>query len=208
LGLNYADHAAEGGNKVPEYPHFSCAGPVRWWRMARRSSVRAFPANRFRGGTGGGDRQRARHLTAENALSAVAGYSCFNDGSIRDYQRKSSQWTIGKNFDATGAFGPWFVRRGFAAAWSCGPGHPVAASMGQVMQNSNTRNMLVSTVYALQLLSEAMNPGTGRLDRHGYAGGRRLCAQSAGCGWRRATSSKSTLKESACCPIRLPDEPA
>ncbi len=40
---------------------------------------------------------------------AVFGYACFNDGSLRDFQRKTSQWTIGKNFDATGAFGPCLV---------------------------------------------------------------------------------------------------
>ena len=50
-----------------------------------------------------------RHIRKEDALSHVAGYSIFNDASIRDYQFKSAQWTIGKNFDHTGAFGPEFV---------------------------------------------------------------------------------------------------
>src|SRR5678815_2368934 len=53
--------------------------------------------------------KRGRHITADRALEHVAGYSIFNDASVRDYQFKSPQWTVGKNFDATGAFGPNFV---------------------------------------------------------------------------------------------------
>ena len=53
--------------------------------------------------------KRSRHLTEENALDAVAGYSCANDGSVREFQRHTIQWTMGKNFDNTGPFGPVFV---------------------------------------------------------------------------------------------------
>jgi 2-keto-4-pentenoate hydratase/2-oxohepta-3-ene-1,7-dioic acid hydratase in catechol pathway len=53
--------------------------------------------------------QRGRHVKAERALEIVGGYSCFNDASVRDWQRHTSQFTPGKNFDATGAFGPWMV---------------------------------------------------------------------------------------------------
>ena len=50
-----------------------------------------------------------RHIAKAAALDHVAGYSIFNDGSVRDYQFKAPQWTVGKNFDGTGAFGPVFV---------------------------------------------------------------------------------------------------
>ena len=50
-----------------------------------------------------------RRIPREHALEHVAGYSCFNDGSIRDYQRHTSQFTAGKNFDRSGSFGPWLV---------------------------------------------------------------------------------------------------
>ncbi|MEL6186624.1 MAG: fumarylacetoacetate hydrolase family protein, partial [Myxococcota bacterium] len=50
-----------------------------------------------------------REAPAAEALSLVAGYACFNDGSVRDYQRHSSQFTPGKNFEASGGFGPWMV---------------------------------------------------------------------------------------------------
>src|SRR5260370_20458860 len=52
----------------------------------------------------------ARHVAREKAFDYIAGYSCFNDGSVRDYQRKTSQWTIGKNFDETGGLGTRVVR--------------------------------------------------------------------------------------------------
>ncbi len=53
--------------------------------------------------------KRARHLDVSNALSCIAGYSCADDGSIREFQVKTTQWDMGKNFDATGAFGSWMV---------------------------------------------------------------------------------------------------
>ena len=51
----------------------------------------------------------AKNVSRAEALDYVAGYSLFNDGSIRDYQRRTPQWTPGKNFDGTGAFGPEFI---------------------------------------------------------------------------------------------------
>jgi 2-keto-4-pentenoate hydratase/2-oxohepta-3-ene-1,7-dioic acid hydratase in catechol pathway len=53
--------------------------------------------------------KRARHVPRGRAYEHVAGYGCFNDGSLRDYQRHSVQWTPGKNFHASGSFGPWLV---------------------------------------------------------------------------------------------------
>ncbi|MFC7612024.1 fumarylacetoacetate hydrolase family protein [Teichococcus aestuarii] len=53
--------------------------------------------------------KRARHLSEAEALSCVAGYTCMNEGSVRDYQRKSTQWGMGKNFDRTGGLGPEIV---------------------------------------------------------------------------------------------------
>ncbi len=102
----------------------------------------------------------ARHLTDANALDCVAGYSCFNDATLRDYQRRTPQWTIGKNFDGTGAFGPWFV-----PASDLPPG---AAGLkiesrlnGQVMQSDNTKNMLFPVIETLRLITEAitLEPG-------------------------------------------------
>ena len=57
-----------------------------------------------------------RHIRKEDALSHVAGYALFNDASVREYQFKTPQWTMGKNFDGTGAFGPDFVTADEVAA--------------------------------------------------------------------------------------------
>ena len=156
LGLNYADHAAEGGHAKPEYPSFFMRGATS---LAAHNApiVRPLVSDKF-------DYEaelavivgrRARHLTPQNALQAVAGYTCFNDGSLRDYQKRTSQWTVGKNFDTTGPLGPWVVP---AAELPPGAtGLKIQSRLnGEVMQSSNTSLMLTSVVDALCLLSEVM----------------------------------------------------
>lgn len=156
LGLNYAAHAAEGGNAAPEYPAFFFRGassliphgaPIVRPRVSDKLDFEAELAVVI--GT------RARHLTDANALDAVAGYACFNDGTLRDYQRRSSQWTIGKNFDDTGAFGPWLV-----PPWALPPGASglkiESRLNGEVMQSDDTAHMIVTVTQALVLLSEVL----------------------------------------------------
>lgn len=156
LGLNYAAHAAEGGNAAPEYPSFFMRGgssliahraPIVRPRVSDRLDFEAELAVVIG--------RRARHLSEQTALDAVAAYTCFNDGTLRDYQRKSSQWTIGKNFDGTGAFGPWLV-----SASELPPGASglriESRLNGKLMQSDNTANMIVSVAKALVLLSEAL----------------------------------------------------
>lgn len=156
LGLNYADHAAEGGHAKPEYPSFFLRVPSSLAAHGQ-ALLRPRVSDKF-------DYEaelaviigkRARHLKEGNALDAVAGYTCFNDGSIRDYQKKTSQWTIGKNFDRTGPLGPWAVPASELPAGAVGLKIESRLN-GQVMQSSNTKNMLVSVVDALVLLTQAM----------------------------------------------------
>jgi len=116
----------------------------------------------------------ARHLTADNALDCVAGYSCYNDGSVRDFQRKGTQWTLGKNFDKTGSFGPWLVTKDELPAG--GDGLKIQARLnGQVLQDGNTADFLFSVSQVLVILSEVMTlePGdviiTGTPAGVGYA---------------------------------------
>jgi 2-keto-4-pentenoate hydratase/2-oxohepta-3-ene-1,7-dioic acid hydratase in catechol pathway len=156
LGLNYADHAAEGGHKKPEYPSFFLRVPSS---LAAHGEplLRPRVSDRFDweaelaviiGKPG-------RHLTEANALDVVAGYTCFNDGSLRDYQRKTSQWTIGKNFDRTGPLGPWVVPASELPPGATGLKIESRLN-GQVMQSSNTSNMLFPVVETLCLLTEVM----------------------------------------------------
>ena len=156
LGLNYADHAAEGGHKKPEYPSFFLRVPSS---LAAHGEALLRPrvSDRF-------DYEAelaviigkpGRHLTEANALDVVAGYTCFNDGSLRDYQRKTSQWTIGKNFDRTGPLGPWVVPASELPPGATGLKIESRLN-GQVMQSSNTSNMLFPVVETLCLLTEVM----------------------------------------------------
>lgn len=175
MGLNYADHAKEGGNARPEYPSFFMRGPSSMTahlspilrpKVSDKLDYEAELA--FVVG------KKARHCTLENALDCVAGYSIFNDGSIRDYQRKTTQWTIGKNFDATGAFGPWLVTPD-ELPMGCNGLNIQSRLNGQVMQNANTKDFLWGVAETIVLISECMTlePGdiviTGTPAGVGYA---------------------------------------
>jgi 2-keto-4-pentenoate hydratase/2-oxohepta-3-ene-1,7-dioic acid hydratase in catechol pathway len=163
LGLNYVDHAAEGGHAKPTYPSLflrctsSLCGHGAPIVRPRCSTSLDYEAELVAvvGRT-------ARHVKKDKALDVIAGYSCFNDASVRDYQRKTTQWTIGKNFDATGAFGPWFV-----TADELPPGATGLAIKsklnGQVMQDANTSDMLFPVDETVALLTECMTLEPGDL---------------------------------------------
>jgi 2-keto-4-pentenoate hydratase/2-oxohepta-3-ene-1,7-dioic acid hydratase in catechol pathway len=96
-----------------------------------------------------------RHIRREQALEHVAGYSIFNDGSVRDYQFKSSQWTVGKNFDATGGFGPFLVTPDELPEGAKGLLLETRLN-GVVVQSANTSDMLVDVASQIAILSEAI----------------------------------------------------
>jgi 2-keto-4-pentenoate hydratase/2-oxohepta-3-ene-1,7-dioic acid hydratase in catechol pathway len=156
IGLNYVEHAKEGNNPIPDYPAVffrgttSLAAPGEPLLRPRASDKFDFEAELVIviG-------QSARHLTEANALACVAGYTCMNEGSIRDYQRKSTQWTMGKNFDRTGGLGPEIVTPDEIPQ---GPNALRITSRinGQTMQDSNTSDMIFSVPRILAILSEAM----------------------------------------------------
>jgi 2-keto-4-pentenoate hydratase/2-oxohepta-3-ene-1,7-dioic acid hydratase in catechol pathway len=156
LGLNYVDHATEGGHAKPSYPSFfmrvatSLTGHGKAIMRPQCSTQLDYEAELavVIGRT-------ARHVRESNALGCVAGYSCFNDGSIRDYQRKTGQWTIGKNFDGTGGFGPWMVTPDELPAGAAGLSIQSRLN-GQVMQNANTRDMLFPVAETIVLLTECL----------------------------------------------------
>jgi 2-keto-4-pentenoate hydratase/2-oxohepta-3-ene-1,7-dioic acid hydratase in catechol pathway len=101
-----------------------------------------------------------RYIGKERALDHVAGYSIFNDGSIRDYQFKSTQWMMGKNFDATGSFGPEFVTADEVPAGAVGLQLRTRLN-GQVLQDANTRDMIFDVATLVSTCSEpmALRPG-------------------------------------------------
>jgi len=110
LGLNYTDHIKEGGYDVPEYPALFMRGPNSLM-AAGAPMIRPTCSEQL-------DYEvelmvivgkQGKHISEEQALDYVFAYSVFNDGSVRNYQRKTHQWTPGKNFDATGPIGPFSV---------------------------------------------------------------------------------------------------
>lgn len=175
IGLNYALHAKEGGNPIPDYPAVflrattSLVGPDAPMLRPGCSTKLDYEAE-LAIVIG----RPARNVTEAQALDHVAAYSLFNDGSVRDYQRKSTQWTMGKNFDATGAFGPELV-----TADELPPGAaPLRISArvdGVTVQDSTTGDMIFSVARIVSILSEVMTlePGdviaTGTPSGVGYA---------------------------------------
>jgi len=156
LGLNYYDHAKEGGRDKPEYPWFFFRGatsllahgePTLRPRVSDKFDYEAELAVVI--GKAG------RHVKRDKALDLVFGYSCFNDISVRDYQKRTPQWTIGKNFDATGGFGPTLV-----TADELPPGARDLSIKcrlnGQVMQDANTSDMIFDVPETIELLTEVL----------------------------------------------------
>jgi 2-keto-4-pentenoate hydratase/2-oxohepta-3-ene-1,7-dioic acid hydratase in catechol pathway len=163
LGLNYYDHAKEGGREKPVYPWFflRCATSlVAHDKPALRPKV----SDRldWEAELGVVIGKTVKHCTMDNALDAVFGYTVFNDISVRDYQKKTPQWTIGKNFDRTGPLGPTLV-----TADELKPGavdlRIQSRLNGQVMQDANTRDMIWGVAETIMLLSECMTLEPGDL---------------------------------------------
>lgn len=110
VGINYASHVRETGREMPRYPMF-------FTRFADSQVAHGKPIVRprasekldFEGELAVVIGKTARHVAAADALGYVAGYACYNDGSVRDWQKHTIQFTPGKNFPQTGAFGPWLV---------------------------------------------------------------------------------------------------
>ena len=157
LGLNYFDHAKEGGREKPDYPWFFYRGksslighgqPGVLPKVSSRFDYEAELAVVI-------GRRVPRHVSQADALQYVFGYTCFNDMSVRDYQKRTPQWTIGKNFDATGGFGPVLVTADELAPGATGL-RLQSRLNGQVMQDANTDDMIFSVAETIALLSECM----------------------------------------------------
>jgi 2-keto-4-pentenoate hydratase/2-oxohepta-3-ene-1,7-dioic acid hydratase in catechol pathway len=99
--------------------------------------------------------KRAKHLTMANAIDCIAGYSCANEGSVREFQRHTTQWGMGKNFDRTGGFGPWMVTADELPPG--GKGLKIMSRLnGNTMQSDNTKNMMFPLAETLVYLTKGM----------------------------------------------------
>jgi 2-keto-4-pentenoate hydratase/2-oxohepta-3-ene-1,7-dioic acid hydratase in catechol pathway len=110
VGVNYLAHMKEMGREPPAHPFMFVRFPDSLVGHGR-PLVRPLVSDNFdfEGELAVVVGRRARYVEAADALAYAAGYSCFNDGSIRDFQHHSQQVTAGKNFPSTGSFGPWLV---------------------------------------------------------------------------------------------------
>ncbi|GAA5235994.1 fumarylacetoacetate hydrolase family protein [Verticiella sediminum] len=156
IGLNYVDHAAESRFELPRHPVVFQRYPSSWVahgqplvrpRVSREFDYEAELVAII--GKGG------RYIPTSSALDHVAGYSIFNDGSIRDYQLRTNQWTLGKNFDASGGFGPEMVTADELPAGAKGLRIQCRLN-GETMQDANTADMIFDVATLVSACSEAM----------------------------------------------------
>ena len=156
LGQNYLEHAKEGGSAAPQYPNIFMRVPTSLVAH-EQPIIRPKVSTKL-------DYEaelcviigkRIRHAKLADALSVVFGYSCFNDATVRDYQRRTTQFTIGKNFDGTGAFGPCVVTADELPEGAKGLSIKSRLN-GQVMQDDRTSSMIFSVAETIVALSEAI----------------------------------------------------
>lgn len=156
IGLNYADHAAESDLPIPEFPvlfsRFS-SSVIADGAAIRRPKVST--ALDFEGELAVVIGKAGRYIPESGALDHVAGYSIFNDATVRDYQLRTSQWTIGKNFDATGPFGPYLVTPDELPLGASGLAIETRLN-GQVVQKSSTDQLIFGVAKLIAAVSEAM----------------------------------------------------
>jgi 2-keto-4-pentenoate hydratase/2-oxohepta-3-ene-1,7-dioic acid hydratase in catechol pathway len=110
VGLNYLTHIKEGGRDIPKHPTiFTRWANTQVGHLQDLVRPKQSITLDFEGELAVVVGRRARHVSRAEAMGVVAGYSCYNDGSVREWQRHTSQFTPGKNFPATGGFGPHLV---------------------------------------------------------------------------------------------------
>jgi len=155
IGLNYRDHAEETNTPIPDYPTIfskyanSIIGPGEAIIIPRVTSQVDWECE-----LGVVIGAQCRHVAEEDALQVVAGYLAVNDVSARDYQTRTTQWTIGKAFDTFCPIGPALVTRDEISD----PGNLDIRTVldGEVVQHSNTNQLIFSVPYLVSYLSEVM----------------------------------------------------
>ena len=176
LGLNYAAHAKEGGNEVPEHPTVfvrvatslvAPGAPVVRPRVSEQLDYEAELAIVIG--------RRCHDVAEDQALAQVFGYTIMNDVSVRDYQRRTSQWTLGKNFDGSGPLGPAIVTADELPAGARGLGVRTRLN-GELLQDGNTADMVFPVPRIVALLSQVMTLEPGDVIATGTPSGSATCA--------------------------------
>jgi acylpyruvate hydrolase len=156
IGLNYAEHASEAGIKPPTYPtvfaRFASSLIGHGQPLIRPQCSKALD---YEGELVAVIGKSGRHISKDRALEHVVAYSVFNDASVRDYQMKSPQWTMGKNFDGTGAFGPYLTLASALPAGARGLRLETRLN-GELMQSTSTEQMIFDVPSLVAIVSEAI----------------------------------------------------
>lgn len=170
IGLNYADHIAESGQKTPEHQLWfmkassAVNGPADDIEIPKATNFVDYEAELVAViGKGG------RNIAGGDAASAVFGYCCGNDVTARDWQFQTPQWTLGKSFDSHAPIGPWIV-----TADEVGDPHALgirAFVNGEKRQDSNTKNLVFNVFAQIEQLSKAMTLEPGDAIFTGTPGG-------------------------------------
>ena len=170
VGLNYKTHIEETGRSLPEYPTLFVRHPDSHVGH-QQPMIRPKVSDKydFEGELALVVGRAGRHISKADALDYVAGYSCYNDGSIRDFQAHTTQFTAGKNFWRSGAFGPWLVTADEIP-------DPSALTLetrlnGQVMQHAPTSDLLFDIPYLIEYVSSISPLRPGDVISTGTTGG-------------------------------------
>lgn len=170
VGQNYRKHIEEMGRPAPAYPNVFVRHPDgQVGHGGEMVAPKASDHFDFEGELAVIIGRTGRHISSEDALSHVAGYSCFNDGSIRDFQRHASQFTPGKNFFHSGSFGPWMVTTDELP-------DPSVLTLetrlnGQVMQHAETDDLVFDVPTIISYLSQCFPFRPGDVIATGTPGG-------------------------------------
>ncbi|RUZ70601.1 FAA hydrolase family protein [Mesorhizobium sp. M7A.F.Ca.US.006.01.1.1] len=163
VGLNYADHASESNMVLPEFPTvFVRFNSNLVSHNADLVQPKVSAMFDYEGELVAVIGKAGRAIPIDSALDHVAGYTIFNDGSIRDYQLRTTQWTIGKNFDNTGSMGPEFVTSDEVPAGAKGLRLQTRLN-GEVLQDANTDLLVFSIADLVSKLSIGMTLEPGDL---------------------------------------------
>jgi 2-keto-4-pentenoate hydratase/2-oxohepta-3-ene-1,7-dioic acid hydratase in catechol pathway len=170
IGINYRKHVLEMGRDLPEHPWVFTRTPDSFvghgQDLLRPAVSKHFD---FEGELAVVMGRTTHRVTADNALDHVAGYCCLNDGSIRDFQRHSSQFTAGKNFYRSGSMGPWLV-----TADEVGDAADLAVETrlnGEVMQASSTSDLIFDIPTLIEYCSTFARMEAGDVIATGTPGG-------------------------------------
>ena len=170
VGLNYEEHRVETGRKKADHPtlftRFADTLTAHQTPMLLPSNSTSFD---YEGELAVIIGKHGHHVSAANALDHVAGYSVFNDGSIRDWQRHTNQFTPGKNFPATAAFGPQLITPEEAGPL---PTKSIQTHLnGQLLQSAHLGDMIFSIAEVIAYITAFTPLAPGDIIATGTPGG-------------------------------------